>query len=243
MTLSVLTLTNGRPYATRFLAEFRDLAKLLKAEFVIAADGPMGIEVARRFSREIVPLELNGATQENAIAPSVAACHGDWILRFDDDESCSPAMIEWLLKREWERGEEKVYSFPYAWLWGDENHFLVSPPFWPDPHARLMPSDMTAKWQVHSHASNPFGTGYIVPIAHCHHKFLVRTLAERQATARHYDTYFAGAGTGEHYGQFTTPETHCKTMLVREVGHGNVMLNEWIGKGEPLSIEGGKYAG
>jgi hypothetical protein len=238
MSLSVLTLTNGRPYAARFLAEFQQLATELGAEYVIAADGPMGIDVARKYGCNIVPLDLAGRTQENAIAPSVAECHGDWILRFDDDETCSPAMREWLLKREWERGTEKVYSFPYAWLWGDADHFLVSFPFWPDPHARLMPREMTAKWPVQSHGPNPFGVGTIVPVAHLHHKFLVRSFAERQATARHYDTYFPGAGTGEHYGNFTLPETHAKDMRVREVGHGDVMLNEWIGQGEPVKIEG-----
>ncbi len=236
MTLSVCALTCGNPYAPRFLAEFRQLARDLGAEFVVAGDGERGVAMARQFSKNVLLLNLNGRTPEYAIAPTVSASQGDWILRFDDDETCSAAMREWLLAREWERGVEQVYSFPYAWLWGDERHFITSAPFWVDPHARLMPRQMTAQWGDCVHAGNPFGVGKIVPVAHLHHKFIVRTFEQRLATARQYDGYAMGAGTGSYYGQFTTPETHCKTLTVREVGDGAVELSEWIGTGKHVGM-------
>jgi hypothetical protein len=236
VSISVLALTAGAWYAPKFLNKFRKLADSLDAELVIAGDGDEGVAMAHRFADVVVRVDLNGATQENAIKPSVDQCKGDWILRFDDDETCSDAMLQWLFKREWEKGQENVFSFPYAWLW-DENHFITTAPFWVDPHARLMPKDMTAKWEVRSHAPNPFGTGTIVPVAHCHWKFVVRGYSERNATAQHYDTYFPGAGTGEWYGKFTLPEVYCPVVTLREVGHGDVQLGSWIDTGVKTVLE------
>ncbi len=237
MTLSICAITGGKPYAEQFLARFRELANTLGTEFVIAGDGERGMEMAQRFADTTLPVTVPGAMAEAVYAPLARACKGDWVLRLDDDESCSEAMNDWLVSREWERGTETVYSFPYAWLWGDENHFLVSPPFWVDPHARLTSREYLTQWQVRVHGAGPGTGGTIVPVAHCHHGLLVKSLVERQEIALRYDALKPGAGTGHHFGKFLTPERFFPDgVLVRELGRGDVQLQEWVGQGEHVQI-------
>ncbi len=235
MSIAILTFTKGDAFAARFLAEQRQLADALGAEFVIAGDGAAGAAMAERFADRVIPVDTIGI-QESHIAWAAWQIKSDWLLKLDDDETISPAMRDWLLRREWETGTEQVYSFPYAWLWGDENHFITSAPFWPDPHARLMPTRFFRDWGREMHAPNPHGTGTVIPVAHLHHKFLVKSFAERMEVARRYDQLRPGAGTGAHHGKFTMPEYLCQDLNVREVGDGHVELGGWTGTGERKMI-------
>lgn len=231
MSLSILVFTRGDVFAARFLGEFKELAKRLDALYVIAGDGEQGARLAHKFADVIFRVDANGL-QETQIANVAKQIPTDWTLKFDDDETVSDAMRDWLLTREWLSGQDKVFSFPYAWLWGDENHFITSSPFWTDPHARLMPTKYFYDWGTNVHASNPHGEGKIIPVAHKHHKFLVKDFDERRQVAKRYDGFMQGAGTGEHYGKFTLPELYCDKLTVREVGRGDVRLQEWIATGE-----------
>lgn len=231
MNLSIITQTDGVKYARRFLHEFRQLAGDLDADLVIAGDGDNGQAMAQDFADRVVRIDLRGIP-EAGIRPACEAACGDMILRLDDDETVSPAMRDWLLKREWEQGG--IFSFPYAWLWEDDKHFLTSRPFWPDPHTRLMPKDLTARWKVYPHAGNRFGLGKLIPVAHCHHKFLVQSVEQRQQRAAKYESVGPGLGLGMHYGKFFFPERFCTSLTVRELGDGTVKLDEWVDQGEQI---------
>lgn len=230
MSLSVLVFTEGHPFAARFLDEFGELARELSAEYVIAGDHEQGYEMARRYADLPIRVDTQGL-QEHMVAEVAAQCFGDWVLKLDDDETVSPALREFMLFYDWWQAGPQAYSFPYAWLWGDENHFITSPPFWVDPHGRLMRKAMMQDWPTGVHQNNPH-TGVLVPVALCHHKFLVKSMAERREVARRYDGFVRGAGTGEYYGKFTLPEIYCDGLTVREVGAGWVHLNDWVGTGE-----------
>lgn len=232
MTLSILAFTKGDAFAARFLSQFRALANDLSSEFVIAGDGTRGMALAQQYADRAIPVETIGI-QESHIAIVAGECRGDWILKLDDDESLSPAMRDWLQAREWERGEEKGFGFPYAWLWGDARHFITTPPFWTDAHVRLLKKEIAQTWGTGMHAGNPM-TARTIPVAHLHHKFLVKSLDERKEVARRYDALLDGAGTGEHFGKFTLPEIFCKRLWVREVGDGAVELDAWVNTGEEV---------
>lgn len=234
MSLSVLVFTEGHPFAARFLFEFGRLARDLKAQYVIAGDHEQGFRMARRFADIAIQVETKGL-QEHKITEVSGMCAGDWILKLDDDETVSPAMRDWLLA--WKPGTEAAYSFPYAWLWGDEQHFITAPPFWVDPHGRLMRKELMQDWPTGVHQNNPH-TGPVVPVALCHHKFLVKSMDERREVARRYDGFMQGAGTGELYGKYTLPEVYCSEFTVREVGDGKVRLTDWILTGEIVEPRG-----
>lgn len=235
VSLAVLAFTRGDPFAARFLEKFRDLAQVCEAEYVIAGDRAAGFEMAQRFADRAIPVETSGI-QESHIAQVARQIEADWILKLDDDESISSALWQWLVAGGWQQGERNVYSFPTAWLWGDEGHFITSFPFWPDPHARLMKRECFFDWGTGMHAGNPHGVGWIVHAALWHHKFLVKDMPERLAVARRYDALRPGAGTGPYYGKFTLPEVFCRELVVREVGDGLVKLDEWVGTGEKVAL-------
>jgi hypothetical protein len=234
MSLSVLVFTEGHPFAARFLDEFGELARELSAEYVIAGDHEQGYEMARRYADLPIRVDTQGL-QEHMVAEVAAQCFGDWVLKLDDDETVSPAMREFLMHYDWWQAGPQAYSFPYAWLWGDEDHFITSPPFWVDPHGRLMKKGLMLDWPTGVHQNNPH-TGPVIPVALCHHKFLVKTQEERREVARRYDAFMQGAGSGPHYGKFTLPEEHCKELTVREVGTGDVLLSEWILTGQAVKV-------
>lgn len=233
MSLSILVFTEGLDFAARFLADFRDLARTLGAEYVIAGDHARGYNMARLYADVPLQVETRGL-QEHKIAEAAIQCRGDWVLKLDDDETCSQAMRTFLAGYDWQTAGPQAYSFPYAWLWGDEAHFITSPPFWVDPHARLMRKPLMLDWPTGVHQNNPH-SGPIIPASLCHHKFLVKGIEARREVARRYDGFMAGAGTGQHYGKFTLPEVYCDGLTVREVGDGQALLNEWIGTGERIT--------
>ncbi len=235
MSLSVLCQTYGANYAGPFLAKFRRLADALDADFVIVGDGYAGELLAKDYADKVVRIDMQH-TPEEGIYPGCKACKGDWVLRFDDDETLSTAMRQWLVQRRWEQATESVFSFPYCWLWGDAQHFITSPPFYPDPHARLMPKRMMEQWLVTPHAGNLFGLGLVVPVAHLHHKFLVQSREHRERHAAKLDAVQQGYGLGAHYGKFMFPERFCDSIRVREVGDGHLQLGEWIETGENVDL-------
>jgi len=235
MSLSILVFTRGDAFAPPFLADMWPLSRSLGAELVIAGDGDAGMALAQRFADVAVPVHCD-RIQETEIARASGFCRGEWVLKLDDDDSLSPALIDFLRRYNWQTAGPKAYAFPYAWLWGDHKHFITSPPFWPDPHPRLMVKGEMARWPTGVHQNHP-ASSVLMPLALLHHKFLAKTLDERREVAARYDSLQQGAGTGEHYGKFSLPELYCETLTVREVGDGNVGLNEWTGTGETVKVE------
>ena len=233
MNLSIAVVTAGKPYAHKTLSQLREWANLLGAQLVIAGDKDEGAFIAVQYAHRVVNVEITNGLGESAIPALVKACAHEWILRFDDDETGSAAMLEWLQRGEWISENWDAYSFPRANLWGDENHFITNAPLWEDKQTRLTRRDILARWENKVHAGQPASRNADVSAMLLHHKFLVRTYAERQETARHYDSLRAGAGTDDHFGRFTLPELFfVNGVNVREVGSGAVELGQWVNTGE-----------
>ena len=79
-------------------------------------------------------------------------CSGDWILRLDGDELCSPALLA-ALPSLLERRDVRQYAISRRWLWPDEGSWLPDHPWGTDRQRRLYRRDAAL------HFSGRQGTG------------------------------------------------------------------------------------
>jgi hypothetical protein len=140
------------------------------------------------------------------------------VLRLDDDERCSPAMVEWLMRGDYQLGTH--WKFARVALFGSEWSAIDSPHLWPDHQTRLSVRAW-ADGRNAIHCGSPYGGGDLAPAAIEHHKFLVKNTEERLALAQHYDRV-GGSGTGWNY-PFNVPElAYAEMQLRRYDGNGVV---------------------
>jgi hypothetical protein len=222
--LSILCVTRAEEHAQPFLDALADLGARLRAELVIAADGEQAVETIRFPLLHYVVRVRSAGFIESVLDDAIAQCHGEWILRIDDDERVSPAMAAWLEAREYTRNEgEHHWSFPTANLWRP-GMFIVDPPLWPDVHPRLSIRSMAGGRQAKPHAGSPHGNGTIAPVMLEHHKFLVKPFAQRQSIAARYEEARPGAGTSPKFLPFQLPELAYENARLAPLGDGSVRL-------------------
>lgn len=224
--LSIVCVSRLEHFAGPFLEEMSWAAGALDAEFVLALDRvPSGaltdLHLNWQALPKVVSVESHGYV-ESVLDHVLEHATGEYILRLDDDEKCSQAMFEWLENREYRAAAH--WKFPTANLWGDENSVLTMPPLWPDPHTRLSRKQF-AGGRHHPHAGSPYGGGEYAPVIHEHHKFLVKTRAEREIIAARYDAIGEGYGTGDGLRPFSLPETCYEEFTLAPLGDGH--LREW----------------
>lgn len=202
--LSIVCVTKLEPFALPFIEGMNHLAKSLAAEFVLAVDGtlprPGMITLgADRF------IEVHSAGFiESVLDEAVAATRGAFVLRLDDDERCSPAMVAWLARGEFLRIDH--WCFPRMHLWPDAMSFLDDPQLWPDHQTRLSVREKSGG-RGSIHAMSPYGMGHEAPCAIEHHKFLVKSYAERAVIA---DKWHRGNMTA-----FSLPEDSGRALVSR----------------------------
>lgn len=178
MSISVLVVTRGEPHTPRFLAHAGHVAQFLGAEFVLGCDR---CEVHMP-SVKVVQLDASACPMiEAVLEQAVDACDGDWILRLDDDETVSWAMLGYLLSCDHTRYE--AIGFPRANLWGDEAHLLVDSEFWPDVQMRFSKRQYAVRRTLHE---GPAKCDAIAPAMILHHNLLVRGREGRREVARRY---------------------------------------------------------
>ena len=198
--LSILCVTKVEPHAERFTLAMYNLAEnLANAECVVALDSEVIYSAAVAAHR--VHLVRSKGYIESVLDEALGFCTGDYVLRLDDDESASPAMVAWLKSGEYH--SKPHWKFPRANLWGDGEHFIVTPQLWPDVQTRLSRRELAGGRNL-IHAGSPHGGGTQAPCAIEHHKFLVKSLAERREIVRRYDSIQPGAGTS--FAAFSVPE-------------------------------------
>jgi hypothetical protein len=216
--LSLLTVTRGEPFARPFLTHFQKVAEACDAELVIVADGPDAAETVTQWGLPISLVVESRGYIESVLDAALIACTRDYVLRMDDDETCSPAMIAWLADGGYLTSSH--WKFPRPHLWQDTEHFLDHPQLWPDHQTRLsVRSKSGGRRQVH--AGSPFGSGRAAPVSIYHHKFLVKTQAERQAIADRYDRVQRGFGTGGMLA-FSLPELAISHPTVAPISEAEI---------------------
>lgn len=224
--LSILCVTKGEVHAIAFLLELCALAEACGAQLVLAGDGESGLDAATRahtayeagrgskarLDCTVTPVRSAGYV-ESVLDTALQACRGEYVLRMDDDERCSEAMVLWLLEEEYRHADH--WKFCTANLWEDDQSVITDAPLWPDHHTRLSVR-AKAGGRHTPHAGSPYGGGVLAPVIHEHHKFLVKSLARRKALARHY------AKMGALLTPFTLPEAAFETLTLAPLGDGTV---------------------
>jgi len=204
MRLSILCVTSARPAVLPCIDAHYDLLNSCRnAEFVLAADGDEARRTLARYERDRVTVAQvrSAGFIESALEEALGHCQGEYVLRLDDDERPSFPLAWWLGGERYRVSDH--WKFPRAYMWGDDAHFLDAAPFWPDWQTRLSVR-AKAGGRTMVHAGSPFGGGTEAPVAIEHYKFLVQSLAEREALVAHYDSIQPGAGT--RFRSFYIPE-------------------------------------
>lgn len=233
MTLSILCVTRGEDHAWPFLRALVDLQAALaehaggRPEVVLACDGPRAVAAVRdrpelqtAFLQGMARIvEVHGAGYiESVLDEAIGVCRGDYVLRLDDDERCSPAMVRWLVAGAYAAAPS--WAFATAGLWRDTASVLVTPELWPQYHTRLSRRAL-AGGQRRIHQPNPHGRGAIAPVVLEHHKFLVKSLEMRRGIAARYEAIRRGAGRRCH----SVPELVYEVLPLAPLGDGT--LRTW----------------
>lgn len=171
--ITVLCVTRGAPRTERFLAAMEALAYILEGQFVIALDGTT---LPRSYDARVLLVRSKGYFG-SVLNEAVEACDGDYILRIDDDERPSPAMVEWLSdEMNWCSSDN--WSFPRQCFWQNEQQYLVTPPWYPDYQTRFSVKSKSANRPL-PHDPSPYGFGAFATVAIEHHELLVKDFEER----------------------------------------------------------------
>lgn len=224
--LSILCVTKLEPFAREFLWAMCHLSREIGAEFVVAYDN-----VTEKAFSQSPPCDVwirvrSQGYIESVLSEALAACRGDYILRLDDDERCSPAMVAWLKSGAWP--SQPAWTFATAGLWGDAQSVLMMPELWPQYHVRLTTRAL-AGGQTQVHQRHPVRDAAIAPAVIEHHKYIAKSLDERLAIAARYDAIRPGAGKRCH----SVPELAYAEFVIAPLGDGSlsgfdgVKLRRW----------------
>lgn len=188
MKLSIICVTQAAPEVRPILGEIVNVAHLLGAELILGGDGAQALTWAD-YNR-VAAMPVKGAMVEEMIDPVIDATTGDYILRLDDDESCSPGLVNWLKNKEFTRRDSWFFSRYH--LWPDENYALADQPYFPDFQVRLAVRRQS-KRPVKIHAAHAYNAYRAPALAFLrHHVFLVKTREQRQTVTAHYETIRTG---------------------------------------------------
>lgn len=202
--LSILCVSQVKTRAIPFLDDMKNTAAALGAEFVLAEDGK--------------DVHSQGYL-ESVLEPAIALTHGDYVLRLDDDERCSRAMLRWLELKLYEQADH--WSFPRVHLWKDPFTMIHEQYYWPDLQTRCsVRAKAGGRSEIHS--GSPFGAGTIARVCIEHFVYLVKPYEERIAIAENYHRIRHGADGGPFRASAIEDEHPDGLNLMEYDGEGEV---------------------
>lgn len=180
-----------------------------------SSDGTLAI--LHDLGATVIPVEPRFDRVEAIL--SQVRCHTDaeWVVRFDDDELPSVALVSWL-NRSLHSIEEPIVAFSrrdvqfidgrlcYARL--EDYYFHSVDPTYLDPQWRAFrPRDVEFIDAIHTPGFN-VGTSHTAPASafFVHFDWILRSFEQRRAKLRRYERQSPGAGWG--YAHFYLPELH-----------------------------------
>lgn len=191
--VTITCITKAEPFAERFLREMVDLARLVRGNTVLVADGHAAQTQIRKWGLPLAGVVQSKGYIESVLDQAISLCREGYILRLDDDEACSSSMCAWLESREFLASGH--WKFPRLHLWRNDQTAIINAPLWPDHQTRLSLKAYSGG-RTTVHAGSPHGGGTPAPVAIEHHKFLVKSPEERLEIAKRYDMFREGYGTG-----------------------------------------------
>jgi hypothetical protein len=129
------------------LAAILHLYRPLAAEIVVAVDDRVLDEAAAALGNAadvIVGIPFSPPV-ERSLGWLHARCSGDWILRIDDDEVPSAALLDAIPSLIGQRAISHAF-IPRRWLWQDVGSYLEAAPWSPDYQLRLVRNDPGLVW-------------------------------------------------------------------------------------------------
>jgi hypothetical protein len=198
--LSILCVTKNEERAQVFLEHFRNIAMKLGAELVIAVDG--------------IDVHSPGYL-EPVLDEAIALTHGTYVLRLDDDEAISPAMMAWLEMKSYKTQDN--WAFPRVHLWKDSSTIIDESPYFPDFQVRLSKRELAGRPAV-LHAASPHPC-YIAQVCIEHWTFLVKSYEERAAISKQYQDIANGLGSVNRGGSIEDEHAGRETEL-KDYGGG-----------------------
>lgn len=129
-----------------------------------------------------------------------------WIIRLDDDELMGQRFIDF--KKEILAGQYHGYWMPrYAIVGKDRNHYIANEPMYPDYQLRLFrKGSITPLPDIHYTPLIHGNMGELGGVHIFHLKYVLKSRADREALAKHYDEISPGAGSNAAYGPHQVPE-------------------------------------
>jgi len=159
-----------------------------------------------------------------------AQCDCDWILRFDDDEAPSRALLDGLPELIARRGPMQ-YGTPRRWLYGSTARWISQWPWTPDYQFRLV-RNLPGAWRFPAQLHDPLevlGERSLVDLSLYHSELLLAGLDERRAKRAEYEARRPdvrngrfptnGYYTPEDFGPLTTAETPAEDLELVEAVH------------------------
>jgi len=112
-------------------------------------------------------------------------------------------MLDWLLAGKYRN--QLHWKFSRIHLWADDQTTIINPPLFPDHQTRLSVRQLAGGRGI-IHCGSPHGGGELAPVAILHHKFLVKSIHERQHIRQQYNQIMPNAG--ESFLPFSVPEDY-----------------------------------
>lgn len=216
--LAICCATRADAGVQPLLRRMSALAETLRAPLVFVVEST---EAAARLADLSLPSFMHcvpGQPCWITMQAALSTLHTEYVFFLDDDESCSPALVEWLAAGHYHFGA--TWLVPRGWLYHDTEHFIEGSTHWPDFQLRIarrvdiqIPTEIHVGWIPRPRPPAPKAA--ICPYAIEHHKLLIRSYPERLADIASYDARSPGAGT--NYAPQYIPE------------HFNIPSVEWHG--------------
>lgn len=216
--ISVGVVTKGEKFADRLIGKLHQLTYNYGWQLVICGDGDKGFQLAKKYADNYD--RIDAGYFEKGWNTVLSLVKHQWVLQIDDDEEISPAMEKWLCKGEWQHLGKDGFAFPCAWTFGDKQHYLMNDPVGHDSHIRLLKKQYSGREEL-PHSVPQRCRVAMTPYMILHHKFLVRSLEDRVATARKYEAMGEGLGFGKRLA-YNVPEIVFREYEIGEVGEGKV---------------------
>ena len=161
-------------------------------------------------------------TIEPLLTELYESCSGDWVLRLDDDE-----LMEDMTRKDLDammRNDPIThYWLPRRYLWGDSQHYLLGPPWYPDYQMRLARRELVSNpGRLHCH-DECGGPGAYTAYHILHRAYLLHSAEERLAKLHRYLEHWPESNQ-PCYTQLIIPEEYEKELSVgvRELRGGEL---------------------
>lgn len=207
--LTILTVTRAEDCIIPLLHRLIDVATALGVECVFVADGKPAFDTLYsddKINRGSLIANIPSRGYIESILDEAIAHTSPlrrYVFRVDDDESLPGSTVNWLASGAYRLRPH--WKFNRAHLWTDEQHYIANLPLWPDPQTRLSTRELSLGRST-IHCGSPHGGGELAPVPIYHHKFLVKSLAQRQEIIARYNGIYPGSGS--NFLAFSLPETY-----------------------------------